>query len=380
MRVSERLDLISKIGRELQSRYTFDQLYSYLSAFKVPYLKDGPTDSKWSYSKDALDSQSDEVVTSIAEDLDIIEPSLITPNGSDSTFPLPQVWKEGSKFRLFISHLAGDKDKATRLKSALDYYQVSGFVAHEDILPTLEWQTEIERGLHAMHAMISIHTKGFSNSYWTQQEIGFALGRDTKIISLRMGEDPTGFISKHQALARRNRKAEEIAADINNLLHSDFRTKMQIEEAQTATKPPPFETIEMEPELASLLQKQHSIDFEAAGPKAPVPGYTYKGIHIESRWGVEAELEKMKSIINEMPESILRKITNIWCDSNATCTYSVIFKSDQYDPLFREGIGSAIIKAVGGHNGVYVSEEDGAGKRVFRIPCHWHSLNIQHVV
>ena len=62
-----------------------------------------------------------------------------------------------------------------------------------------------------MDAFIAIHTPGFSASFWTQQEVGFAVGRGVKIISLRMGEDPTGFISKHQALARRQRTAEEIA-------------------------------------------------------------------------------------------------------------------------------------------------------------------------
>jgi hypothetical protein len=55
---------------------------------------------------------------------------------------------------------------------------------------------------------------GFSNSYWTQQETGFAVGRGVKIILFKMGEDPTGFISK-QALARRQHKAEEIAAEVD---------------------------------------------------------------------------------------------------------------------------------------------------------------------
>jgi len=64
-----------------------------------------------------------------------------------------------------------------------------------------------------MDAFLAIHTLGFKDSFWTQQEIGFAVGRSMKIISFKMGEDPTGFISKHQALPRRGRTAEEIARE-----------------------------------------------------------------------------------------------------------------------------------------------------------------------
>jgi hypothetical protein len=113
-------------------------------------------------------------------------------------------------------------------------YAISGFVAHEDILPTLEWQSEIERALYAMDAFIAIHTPGFSASFWTQQEIGFAVARGAKIISFKMGEDPTGFISKHQALARRRRTAEEIAAEIDSLLSADDLTAAKLLDAKKA--------------------------------------------------------------------------------------------------------------------------------------------------
>ena len=60
-----------------------------------------------------------------------------------------------------------------KLKDALKAYHISSFVAHEDIMPTLPWQIEIERALNTMDAMLAIHTKGFSESSWTQQEIGW---------------------------------------------------------------------------------------------------------------------------------------------------------------------------------------------------------------
>jgi hypothetical protein len=122
------------------------------------------------------------------------------------------------------------------LKSVLAPLGISAFVAHEDIHPTLEWQVEIERALHTMEAFVSMHTLGFSKSIWTQQEIGFAVGRGTKIIALRMGEDPTGFISKRQALNRGSRTAEEIAADIDQLLMADPQTSARLEEAKAVLK------------------------------------------------------------------------------------------------------------------------------------------------
>lgn len=75
-----------------------------------------------------------------------------------------------------------------------------------------------------MDAFVSIHTKGFSQSFWTQQEIGFAVGLGTRIIAVKMDEDPTGFISKQQTLPRRQRLAEQIAAEIDAILTADPMT------------------------------------------------------------------------------------------------------------------------------------------------------------
>jgi hypothetical protein len=48
------------------------------------------------------------------------------------------------------------KDEATamRLKECLGAYGITGFVAHEDIEPSRVWQTEIERALFAMDALV----------------------------------------------------------------------------------------------------------------------------------------------------------------------------------------------------------------------------------
>lgn len=143
----------------------------------------------------------------------------------------PANWLDTPRFRLFISHIAIHKENAKRLKNCLDRYGIDAFVAHEDIEPTLEWQSEVEKALRTMDAFLAIHTVGFSKSIWAQQEVGYAVARGVKIISLQMGEDPTGFISKNQALPRRSRKAEAIAAEIDKILAKDPRTKDRLKAA-----------------------------------------------------------------------------------------------------------------------------------------------------
>lgn len=229
MKPTQRIDLISKISRELQSRYTFADIDAFLSAYKIKHPSGSPSyNSKWVYSKEALGDISDQLLIELAAELNVdvsrTESKIIIP---------PKMWEKNKNFKLFISHLAIHKDKATKLKDALKSYYISSFVAHEDITPTLPWQIEIERALNTMDAMLCIHTKGFSDSPWTQQEIGFSLGRNIKIISLRMDEDPKGFISKHQAILRRGRDASGVAEEINTILINDFMTKDRMNEVRS---------------------------------------------------------------------------------------------------------------------------------------------------
>lgn len=231
MRITERIELIDKLGRELQSRYSYDGIDLFFAAYDVAPPQNVNANSKWIYSKAALRDAPEDVLLRMAAELEMP----VSPETGSIQAP-PRNWRDTKLFRLFISHISKDKLIATRLKEALTPYAISGFVAHEDIHPTLEWQGEIERALYAMDAFIAVHTKGFSQSFWTQQEVGFAVGRGAKVISFKMGEDPTGFISKHQALARRNRTAEQIAEEIDRLLTDDRRTSDRLGEAKASVK------------------------------------------------------------------------------------------------------------------------------------------------
>ena len=110
-----------------------------------------------------------------------------------------RIWNNGS-FRIFLSHKAEHKVKTAKVQEELAAYGIESFVAHNDIEPTREWQEEIENALYTMDVLVALLTEGFQDSSWTDQEIGFALGRKKQVIAVRMGTDPYGFIGRYQAV------------------------------------------------------------------------------------------------------------------------------------------------------------------------------------
>lgn len=113
-----------------------------------------------------------------------------------------RIWTAGA-FRLFISHTSTHKRAATALKEYLRIYGVCGFVAHEDIEINREWQVEIESALASAHALVALLTEDFHASQWTDQEIGWALGRGLRVLSVTMGAVPYGFSAKWQGFGPR---------------------------------------------------------------------------------------------------------------------------------------------------------------------------------
>ena len=223
LRATQRVEIVNKIAQKLQAIYSFQEIDIFLRAFAIYPPDDLPKISKKTYSSVSISNESDETLYRMAEELDI-EASFKKPNGIGK----PKNWESVSEFKLFISHLSSEKEKATRLRQCLTKFGINAFVAHEDMHPTLEWQSEIERALNSMDAFLAIHTKNYSSSYWSQQEIGFAYCLGVKIISLKMGEDPMGFISKHQAIIRGRKTAEIVSEEIFSILKDDPRTRAKM--------------------------------------------------------------------------------------------------------------------------------------------------------
>jgi len=136
----------------------------------------------------------------------------------------PSFW-ESNQPRIFISHLSKIKDTTISIKEELEKYSIAAFVAHSDIEPTKEWQSEIEIALSTMDALVALLSPGFKESNWTDQEVGVAIGRAVPIVPVRMDLDPYGFIGKFQGLQGKGKDDQTIAREIVKI----FITKPSIE-------------------------------------------------------------------------------------------------------------------------------------------------------
>jgi hypothetical protein len=125
----------------------------------------------------------------------------------------PTFWKPEC-LRVFVSHLARNRRKVAQLKLALDDWGASSFIAHQDIEPSREWQSEIESALATMDVMVALIEPGFRDSPWTDQEVGHALGRGVDVVPVLVGIDPHGFIAKIQGIQAKDRKPSAVAEDI----------------------------------------------------------------------------------------------------------------------------------------------------------------------
>jgi hypothetical protein len=139
----------------------------------------------------------------------------------------PDFWKEGY-FKPFISHLSTNREKMFHLKTALDRWGVSAFVAHVDIEPSREWRNEVEAGLETMDAMLVVVEPGFKESDWCCQEVGYALGRKIDILPICAGLDPFGFFGKYQGIQVKGKTPSQAAEKIIETLIKKPKHRTQL--------------------------------------------------------------------------------------------------------------------------------------------------------
>ena len=141
---------------------------------------------------------------------------------------LEQLWGPGP-IRVFISHTSQYKNDAMTTKYALEALGIASFVAHNDIQPTKEWQTEIVLALSSMDLFIALLTEGFKESDWTDQEVGFALATEVPILPVDRGKVPYGFIGKYQAFKWSGASASSVATET-------FKTALKSDELNSDAK------------------------------------------------------------------------------------------------------------------------------------------------
>lgn len=225
MKVVDRIGFLDKIGRELQSRFTYSEIDVYLKAHGVNTKK--PTsgsNSKWVYVKELLSEEDTRVLVRIADDLGLAHNYTVT----DSNTTLQATFWEPFHFKLFLSHISSFRRTTNQLQAALRTYGISAFVAHVDIEPTKEWQNEIEAGLYSMDALAAILMPGFKESHWTDQEVGIAIGRGVLVLPIMRGATPYGFISKYQGLRSEGLTVTAVAKDIFRVLVTSPKTRSRM--------------------------------------------------------------------------------------------------------------------------------------------------------
>ena len=107
LRVSEKLALIDKLGRELQARFRYEEIDAFLAEYGLKGPSNITVNSKWVYAKAALTGVPNDVLLRIAEELDVG-----VPGTKASAARPPRNWVGTTDFRLFVSHISQHKDKA----------------------------------------------------------------------------------------------------------------------------------------------------------------------------------------------------------------------------------------------------------------------------
>jgi hypothetical protein len=164
----------------------------------------------------------------------VIRPQLIEPSGratpGHSESERAQAIWNGKPIKVFISHQHTDRVAASRLSTVLSKFNIAAFVAHDDIEPTLPWQSEIKIALNTMDVFVAFLTSNFRSSKWTDQEVGFAVAKRTLIIHVRDGQDPYGFIGETQSLSLPIDQDENLGMAIVAILLKNPVHKNQVRE------------------------------------------------------------------------------------------------------------------------------------------------------
>ena len=212
---SQRISLLKEIAQRLANE-DWPLIDVTLKQFSLPWA------AEWGGTKDAyvlrmIEDAADDVLIELARHVGFN----LAAGGPRLERPF---WRHGM-LKVFITHLAAHRKCVAELQEALWDYGMSGFVAHSDIEPTQEWQTEIETALATCVALVALLHPDFHLSSWTDQEIGFAMGRSVPVFSVRFGQDPYGFIGRFQGFDGKGKPAAALARELFEAYRKNKQTQ-----------------------------------------------------------------------------------------------------------------------------------------------------------
>lgn len=198
MTPGERIALITESARLLEAR-EWPELDLILRQFGLRTSDAGQWNSKYAYVIEMIDDAADAALRQLHTFL----------VGESDTTTVAQPWAQG-QLKLFMSHLAVHQEFVGQVGSLLGWDGVSAFVAHTSIEPSQEWQEVIEACLRSCDAMVVFLHKGFHESMWCDQEVGFGLARLIPILPVVIDVMPYGFISKFQIMNGKDKEPWEL--------------------------------------------------------------------------------------------------------------------------------------------------------------------------
>lgn len=134
-------------------------------------------------------------------------------------------------YRLFLSHVSSDGAYVDGVGHFLRDQGIRPFVAPRNIRWSSEWIREVEEALLTSHALVAFLREGFRLSPWTDQEVGYALGRKRKVLPLRFDSvQPHGFLNRYQALDIAELRAHEVAITIFDALYDDLEEQERLKD------------------------------------------------------------------------------------------------------------------------------------------------------
>lgn len=217
---SEKIKIIAEASRRLSAE-GWPLIDLTLNKFGLPTIANWSGD-KDSYIMEMASEASDDILEALAHHIGF---EISTPKQR----LVPPFWKDGC-IRIFLSHISSYRLFAVELQEAMENYGLTAFVAHNDIEPTTEWQNEIKTALSTSEVLIALLHNGFKESNWTDQEVGFAMGRGLPVLSVRFSQDPYGFIGRFQAFDGNNKAANDLAKEIFDVLRQHKQTQRRMSE------------------------------------------------------------------------------------------------------------------------------------------------------
>jgi nucleoside 2-deoxyribosyltransferase len=218
---SQRILLIKEIATRLSTEQ-YPLIDVTLKQFSLPW-SDGWDGTKEAYVLRMVEEAPDDALIGLAQHVGFKFEEAITPRLE------PPFWRKGM-LRLFVSHLAIQRAYAAQLQEVLLEFGISCFIAHNDIEPTLEWQTQIETALATCDVLIALLHENFHASNWTDQEIGFAMGRGVPAFAVSFGQDPYGFIGRFQAFNGNKKTAVALARELFDAYRKNKQTQRRMSE------------------------------------------------------------------------------------------------------------------------------------------------------